>query len=602
MRIRNALLLFLLTLPTRLPAHPGGIDNYGCHNETATATYHCHAGNYAGMSFNSKTEALAFFALQEEEGLAGVTVNTSAGVYRVTTVIGTLVEFRDTLRSQAWFTGDALHRELADEFAGAVAAQLGVPNIRDFFNTRIVGPYFVYCTYPDVPCSSAFNTSDWDPGLSLVTGAGIGGGASEIIYTFAVANALPTATLAGGDRTIPDTDGLPGEKILISVDASDPDSRLAKIGGVFHYAGSPPLTIPEVALDGNSSTISVAAELPFPDGENVITLWVADEAGVKGSATVILTVEGAAEHYEYDREEYLKDWGDDDGDCINTRHEVLAIESIIEPAFDDDGCRVIAGLWQDPYTGAFFTDPSELDIDHLVPLKEAHDSGARFWTPEQKQAFANDNLMANALIAVDALANRQKGADDPARWLPPNQDYHCAYVRNWVTIKNAYGLDFDIAEREAIEAILDDDIRHATGVTQQGITLGGEQSSARFSLGMTRNDGCAFYTEAAASDRLTIQMSITPEAQHLGRRSSIYLLAVIDAQLFAISSAGEVLPIEADPEQLVEFTSLEFYESVELTLYEGYLAPGFDATFYIGYWPEGGELIFTPGPIPLTIH
>ena len=91
----------------------------------------------------------------------------------------------------------------------------------------------------------------------------------------------------------------------------------------------------------------------------------------------------------YDRDLY-RHWIDDDGDCQDTRQEVLIAESIEPVEMDNRGCRVVSGRWFDPFTGQTFTGPSDLDIDHMVPLAEAHRSGADTWDSGQREAYAND--------------------------------------------------------------------------------------------------------------------------------------------------------------------------------------------------------------------
>jgi hypothetical protein len=77
----------------------------------------------------------------------------------------------------------------------------------------------------------------------------------------------------------------------------------------------------------------------------------------------------------YDRNEY-DSWIDADGDCQNTRNEVLIEESRTPVEFlTERECRVVSGTWLDSFSGKLFTDPSLLDIDHVVPLKEAHRPG-----------------------------------------------------------------------------------------------------------------------------------------------------------------------------------------------------------------------------------
>ena len=94
---------------------------------------------------------------------------------------------------------------------------------------------------------------------------------------------------------------------------------------------------------------------------------------------------------EYNR----KDWGnwiDEDRNGLNTRHEVLAEESLIKPVISNN--KVIKGKWFDKYTGKYFTNPSDLDIDHLVPLKNAHISGASNWSKKKKNRYYNYTLFS----------------------------------------------------------------------------------------------------------------------------------------------------------------------------------------------------------------
>ena len=147
---------------------------------------------------------------------------------------------------------------------------------------------------------------------------------------------------------------------------------------------------------------------------------------------------------EYDRELY-GDWIDADGDCQDTREEVLIVFGA-EIELGPQGCEVESGRWAGPYTGQTFTDPGDLHIDHIVPLKEAHVSGAAGWPQERKERFANSR--AN-LLPVEAGANMSKGSRDPAEWMPERG--RCQYIGQWVKLKEAWGLDMDRAEQRAVE-------------------------------------------------------------------------------------------------------------------------------------------------------
>ena len=153
----------------------------------------------------------------------------------------------------------------------------------------------------------------------------------------------------------------------------------------------------------------------------------------------------------YDRS-LFKHWIDADGDSCNAREEVLIIESL-EPVTLGAGCKVLTGRWLSNFDGVVITDSSKLDMDHMVPLKEAWDSGANTWSASRRQAFANDIDLTEALIAVSASSNRSKSARDPAEWLPTNTSYRCQYVEDWMAVKVKWELSVDAKEFEALRSV-----------------------------------------------------------------------------------------------------------------------------------------------------
>jgi hypothetical protein len=155
----------------------------------------------------------------------------------------------------------------------------------------------------------------------------------------------------------------------------------------------------------------------------------------------------------YDRGLY-KHWIDADHDCQDTRQEVLISESVIPVTLDAKGCVVLKGEWHDPYTGLVFTDPKKLDVDHLVPLAEAHSSGGFAWDPKRRQDYANNLTDPNTLIAVSLSANRAKGDKDPAKWLPANVAFRCTYAGEWIEVKQRWGMTMDAAEKRTVDTIL----------------------------------------------------------------------------------------------------------------------------------------------------
>ncbi|GAA2109427.1 HNH endonuclease family protein [Kitasatospora saccharophila] len=138
------------------------------------------------------------------------------------------------------------------------------------------------------------------------------------------------------------------------------------------------------------------------------------------------------------------------GAC-NTRETVLKRDG--SGVVTDSACAATSGTWYSPYDGATWHAASDLDIDHVVPLAEAWDSGASAWTTAQRQAFAND-LTRPQLIAVTDSVNQAKGDKDPAEWLPSVTGYRCTYVRAWVQVKYYYNLAVDSAEKTALTNVL----------------------------------------------------------------------------------------------------------------------------------------------------
>ena len=145
-------------------------------------------------------------------------------------------------------------------------------------------------------------------------------------------------------------------------------------------------------------------------------------------------------------------WKDFDNDCQNTRHELLQILSLDEFTLTDNTCRVLTGLWLDPYTNMYFSMSSELDIDHLVPLKYAWTRGAYNWPKSKRVKFSNDE---SNLFAVKKSVNRQKSAMGPAMWLPPSDNFKCEYIKLFQEIVAKYDLRQADDELSQINRIMD---------------------------------------------------------------------------------------------------------------------------------------------------
>ncbi|GGL05273.1 hypothetical protein GCM10007382_26470 [Salinibacterium xinjiangense] len=154
----------------------------------------------------------------------------------------------------------------------------------------------------------------------------------------------------------------------------------------------------------------------------------------------------------YDRASFTH-WIDADGDGCDTRNEVLILESQTAVTLGA-GCSISNGSWLSYYDGATWTNPSDVDVDHMVPLGEAWKSGASAWTSSQRQAFANDLGLDVSLEAVTDNVNSSKGDRDPGAWLPPLSNVHCQYATNWVLVKYRWNLAVDSNERAALQSII----------------------------------------------------------------------------------------------------------------------------------------------------
>lgn len=148
----------------------------------------------------------------------------------------------------------------------------------------------------------------------------------------------------------------------------------------------------------------------------------------------------------YERD-YFEHWIDADSNGCDTRAEVLKTESRVEVSIGED-CQIVDGSWDSYYDGETTAEPSDLDIDHVVPLAEAWRSGAWDWTDAKRRDYANDLAHDETLVAVSASSNRSKGDKDPDAWLP--DEGRCRYLAEWVAVKTQWSLSIDDAEATAL--------------------------------------------------------------------------------------------------------------------------------------------------------
>lgn len=168
-----------------------------------------------------------------------------------------------------------------------------------------------------------------------------------------------------------------------------------------------------------------------------------------------LPVAAAGTMSDYDRDALFGGWVDADGDCEDSRDEVLARD--LTGTTSADGCRVDTGTLADPYTGASIdfvrgvATSADVQVDHVVSLGNAWVTGARRLSPADRVALANDPLN---LLAVDGPANGSKSDQDASRWLPPNRAFACEMVAVQIAVKSRYDLWVTAPEKTAMAEVL----------------------------------------------------------------------------------------------------------------------------------------------------
>lgn len=195
-----------------------------------------------------------------------------------------------------------------------------------------------------------------------------------------------------------------------------------------------------------------------PVGEPAAAVPVDDPlpTGTAAGALAGLVVKGRAPRTGYTRAVFGPAWYDEATTGCDTRNDILR-RDLTATTPTAGGCAVTSGTLDDPYSGRLEpftrgrTTSGDIQIDHVVALANAWQTGAARWTPDRRRAYANDPLV---LLAVDGRLNQQKSDGDAATWLPPNRGYRCSYVARQVAIKAVYGLWVTSPEKAAIERVL----------------------------------------------------------------------------------------------------------------------------------------------------
>ena len=167
-----------------------------------------------------------------------------------------------------------------------------------------------------------------------------------------------------------------------------------------------------------------------------------------------LEVKGRAPKTGYARSQFPH-WSDPDRNGCDARNDTLKRDlTNISYKVGTRECKVIAGQLLDPFSGkviTFSATKAVIDVDHVVALSNAWQTGAAYFDKNKRSQIANDPLN---LLAVDAKLNRKKGDGDAATWLPPNKTFRCEYVGLQIAVKAKYGLWVTAAEKTAMKKVL----------------------------------------------------------------------------------------------------------------------------------------------------
>ncbi|MFI7743085.1 excalibur calcium-binding domain-containing protein [Kocuria rhizosphaericola] len=221
-------------------------------------------------------------------------------------------------------------------------------------------------------------------------------------------------------------------------------------------ASATPSTVPSPTASRTPGSVTTVAPAPAssPEPSETPVRAVAPPSGAF-LALEDLPVAAAGTMSDYDRDALFGGWIDADGDCEDSRNEVLARD--LTGITSADGCRVDTGTLADPYTGASIdfvrgvATSNDVQVDHVVSLGNAWVTGARRLSQADRVALANDPLN---LLAVDGPTNGSKSDQDASEWLPPNRAYACDMVAVQIAVKSRYDLWVTAPEKDAMAEVL----------------------------------------------------------------------------------------------------------------------------------------------------
>jgi hypothetical protein len=194
----------------------------------------------------------------------------------------------------------------------------------------------------------------------------------------------------------------------------------------------------------------------------ITSTWAPQSHSTERRASAVLeelVVKGRAPKTGYDRALFGSPWSDVDRNGCDTRNDILARDlRSLNFESERDRCVIVSGVLIDPYSGERIefvrgrVTSLAVQIDHVVSLSNAWQTGAFRWSEEKRKRFANDPLN---LLAVKGSLNSQKGDGDAATWLPPRRSYWCTFVSRQIAAKREYRLWVTRPEKNAMKQVLE---------------------------------------------------------------------------------------------------------------------------------------------------
>ncbi|MGC5168195.1 GmrSD restriction endonuclease domain-containing protein [Luteimicrobium sp. DT211] len=269
-----------------------------------------------------------------------------------------------------------------------------------------------------------------------------------------VTGAAVVALIAGG--AVAGTDDDPTPPSAGSAATSATDAPTPTVSRSAPPSGTPSPTAPTPTP--TSAPRATSSARPTPTLTPTVPRATTGAKTTALSVLALLPVKGRAPMTGYERSAFGPAWADVDRNGCDTRNDILARDlrrTTTKPG--THGCVILTGTLVDPYSGRTiaFTrgvrTSTAVEIDHVVALADAWQTGAQKWDATTREKYANDPLV---LLASDGPLNEQKGASDAASWLPPNKAFRCQYVARQVGIKRVWHLWVTRAEHDAITRIL----------------------------------------------------------------------------------------------------------------------------------------------------